>query len=197
MIPRNEMEVVVLFSQQAQAAGFEIVSVQAGFPDAVVKHGDVEYRVEFEYKASNFWAHKHNPIQCDLIICWINDDEYPILPILELSNQDWPQTPINPPPYQERLVGYWKARALAAESEVRGVKASADARIAELKKGIKDFAVFIFEAQEKAMRKSVLKAMASEDSQVKWEGEDLPDWLKELEVAEQSADSNEDLSAAA
>lgn len=184
MIPRNEMEVVVLFSQQAQAAGFEIVSVQMGFPDAVVKHGDTEYKVEFEFKSSNFWAHRHNPTGCDLIICWTDDDEYPVLPIIALSNPDWPQTPITPPPYQERLVGYWRARALAAESEVKEVKASADVRIAELQKGIRDFAAFIVEAQEKAMRKTALETIESEDSSAKWAGEDLPDWLKELEGTE-------------
>jgi len=127
MTPRNEMEVVVMFSQQAQAAGFEIVSVQAGFPDAIVRRGKEEYKVEFEYKSSNFWVHRHNPVMCDLIICWINDDEYQILPIIELSNPDWPKTPIVPPPHQGRLVGYWKARALAAEVELKEAVGKAEA----------------------------------------------------------------------
>ena len=122
MIPRNEMEVIVLFTQQARAAGFEIVSVQTNFPDAIIRHGETEYKVEFEYKASNFWAHKHNPTMCDLIICWINDDEYPLLPIIALSDPNWPQTPIVSPPYQERLVGYWRTRALVAEKKLEEIQ---------------------------------------------------------------------------
>ena len=118
MIPRNEMEVVVLFSQQAQLAGFEIVSVQAGFPDAIIRRGEIEYKVEFEYKSSNFWAHKHNPTMCDLVICWLDDDEYPVLPIIALSDPDWINTEIVSPPHQERLVGYWKTRALSAERKL-------------------------------------------------------------------------------
>lgn len=171
MIPRNEMEVIVLFTQQAQEAGFEIISVQSAFPDAIIKHGDVEYKVEFEYKASNFWAHRHNPTMCDLIICWINDDEYPVLPIINLSNPDWPNTPITPPPYQERLVGYWRARALKAEAELEQEQARAKTKTAELseelKKEIIAFVQFIFKMKEEARIKAS-------------EPEELPGWLMEM-----------------
>jgi hypothetical protein len=129
MTPRNEMEVITLFCQQAQAAGFEIISMQTNFPDAIIRHGEVEYKAEFEFKASNFWAHKHNPTQCDLIICWINDDEYPVLPIIALSSPDWPNTPIDPPPTQERLVGYWRARALLAENKPEGTERKVKGRV--------------------------------------------------------------------
>lgn len=90
MIPENEQGVVVLFSQQAEEAGFEIVSIQHRFPDAIIKHKGEEYRAEFEFKASNFIAHKHDPRGCDLIICWEDDSplDFP-LPILALSKPGW------------------------------------------------------------------------------------------------------------
>jgi hypothetical protein len=171
------MEVVVLFTQQAQAAGFEIVSVQAAFPDAIIRLGDAEYKVEFEYKASNFWTHRHNPTMCDLIICWVNDDEYPILPIIELSNPDWPQTPITPPPYHERLVGYWKSRALIAEAKLEQERSAAAATAADLSEKVKNeiiaFAQLIFKAKEQVGGKAAQEYEKVEIVEL----EELPDWL--------------------
>ena len=37
-------------------------------------------RIEFEYKASSFEQHGHDPERCDFIVCWEND---------------WPDCPIN------------------------------------------------------------------------------------------------------
>lgn len=115
MIPTNEQGVVVLFSQQAEEAGFEIVSIQTSFPDAIVRRGDTTYRVEFEYKASNFVEHEHDPKNCDLIIAWKSDWPECILPVLALSEFDWASTDLTLPSESEREIFYWRYRALAAE----------------------------------------------------------------------------------
>lgn len=86
--PNNEMGVVVRFTQVCESLGYEIVSIQSGYPDAVIKGFEKEWRVEFEYLASNFLAHRHDPRKCDLIVCWVNDlrdNEFP-LTIWELSS---------------------------------------------------------------------------------------------------------------
>ncbi len=87
--PNNEMGVVVYFAQMANQTNYEIVSIQVAFPDAVIRDvtSGKEYRVEFEYWASNFIAHRHDVRNCDLIICWANDlDEQFPLTIWELSS---------------------------------------------------------------------------------------------------------------
>lgn len=87
--PNNEMGVVVYFAQIANQTNYDIVSIQAAFPDAVIRDvtSGKEYRVEFEYWASNFIAHRHDVRNCDLIICWVNDlDEQFPLTIWELSS---------------------------------------------------------------------------------------------------------------
>jgi len=86
--PNNEMGVVVRFAQVCESYGYEIVSIQSAYPDAVIRGFDKEWRVEFEYLASNFLAHRHDPRKCDLIVCWVNDlrdNELP-LTIWELSS---------------------------------------------------------------------------------------------------------------
>jgi len=73
--PVNELGVVMIFGMIHRQLGFPyIVRVRQGFPDAVVIDQDGEPRkIEFEYKASNFLQHKHDPSQCDFIICWEDD----------------------------------------------------------------------------------------------------------------------------
>lgn len=78
--PTNEAETVMLFSKICEDMGYEIVSIQSPFPDAVIKNkkGE-EFSVEFEYRSSNFVSHKHDPNGCNVIICWINDlGEFPV-----------------------------------------------------------------------------------------------------------------------
>lgn len=86
--PNNEMGVVVRFTQVCEAHGYEIVSIQSAYPDAVIRGFDKEWRCEFEYLASNFLAHRHDPRKCDLIVCWVNDlrDSAFPLTIWELSS---------------------------------------------------------------------------------------------------------------
>lgn len=49
MIPVNEQGVIVIFTQQAEPAGFEILSIQSDSPDAVVSCNDTTYRAESEF----------------------------------------------------------------------------------------------------------------------------------------------------
>lgn len=86
IIPINEQGVVVLFQEISKSLGFEIVSIQTGFPDAIIKDtvGN-EYRAEFEYYSGNFIKHKHEPIGCDVIICWEHNLHNPPLPVISLK----------------------------------------------------------------------------------------------------------------
>ncbi len=114
MIPTNEQGVIVLFAQQVEKAGLEIVSVRTKFPDAIVRKNGVEYRAEFEFQSSNFKAHKHDVRKCDIIICWKRDSKS-ILPILALSEEDWECADMILPSENDREIEYWKQRALLAE----------------------------------------------------------------------------------
>lgn len=115
MIPTNEMGVVVYFAKHGTGAGFEIVSIQADYPDAIVRRGDEVYRVEFEFTSSNFKSHKHNPLDCDLVICWTHDDKRCLLPVLALSDEDWRQQSVELLSTWEKRAKYWKSRAVKAE----------------------------------------------------------------------------------
>jgi Homing endonuclease associated repeat len=73
--PVNEMGVVFLFGMIAHRLGFLVECLQAGFPDCEAKR-EVEpgrwqrVRIEFEYESRKFRDHRHDPGQCDLIVCW-------------------------------------------------------------------------------------------------------------------------------
>lgn len=72
-IPQNEMGVIYLFSLMQDQLGCELVEIRSKFPDAKIKKDGRIYEIEFEFKASNFILHKHNPKHCDLIVCWEHD----------------------------------------------------------------------------------------------------------------------------
>jgi len=86
--PENELGVLALFAQQCQKDGWEIVSVQVGFPDLVIRNEATgqEYRAELEFAASSFKSHRHDPRKVDLIICWENDWPDCPMTIWALSN---------------------------------------------------------------------------------------------------------------
>ena len=92
--PINEQGVVFLFGMVSRELGFNIEAIQQGFPDCEGKYLHdakekrwVKARIEFEYKASSFQEHGHDPEQCDFIVCWIND--WPDCPIdvIELKSE--------------------------------------------------------------------------------------------------------------
>jgi hypothetical protein len=86
--PNNEQGVIVKFSQECHKFGMEILSIQTEYPDAIVLWKGQELRVEFEYQSSNFYSHKHDPRQCDLIVCW-NDDYAGALPVIAIKYDSW------------------------------------------------------------------------------------------------------------
>jgi hypothetical protein len=80
--PENELGVVFLFSRIASRLQFRIEKIRAAYPDCIAyRHaGDREKRVriEFEFRSSNFRAHKHDANECDCIVCW--DHDWPGVP---------------------------------------------------------------------------------------------------------------------
>jgi hypothetical protein len=92
--PINEQGVVYLFGMVSRELGFYIEAIQQGFPDCegkylfdAKKNLWAKARIEFEFKASNFQEHGHDPNQCDFIVCWINDwPECPIT-VIELRKE--------------------------------------------------------------------------------------------------------------
>ena len=76
--PINEQGVILLFAALCHDLGFMIEGIRSGFPDALLRRKNSKgtwnsCHAEFEFKSSNFKLHKHNPKQCDLIICWEHD----------------------------------------------------------------------------------------------------------------------------
>jgi hypothetical protein len=87
----NEMGVIVEFAEHCKEAGWEIIGIQAAFPDVTIRNledGGI-IRAEFEYNSSSFYLHRHDPTNCDLIICWNHDWEDCPMPIWALSNPGW------------------------------------------------------------------------------------------------------------
>lgn len=76
--PINEQGVILLFAALCHDLGFMIEGIRSSFPDALLRRRNNKgtwnsCRAEFEYKSSNFKTHKHNPSQCDIVICWEHD----------------------------------------------------------------------------------------------------------------------------
>jgi len=77
--PTNEQGVVFLFGMVANELGFIVELVRTAFPDCEAKRliphtNTYEKRlIEFEFKSSNFQAHKHDPGSCNLVVCWEHD----------------------------------------------------------------------------------------------------------------------------
>jgi hypothetical protein len=82
--PVNELGVVFLFALVAGELGYSLEMLVPGFPDGQAKRrvrgGRWEpVRIEFEFRASHFQAHNHDPAKCDLIVCW--EDDWPGCPV--------------------------------------------------------------------------------------------------------------------
>jgi hypothetical protein len=86
-------ELQLLFGMVCLELGFIAEAVRNEYPDCEAKRridGSREQwervRIEFEYHSSNFKEHGHDPKQCDLIVCWIDDWEECPLDVIELKS---------------------------------------------------------------------------------------------------------------
>ncbi|MCK4654215.1 MAG: hypothetical protein KAU01_07195 [Candidatus Cloacimonetes bacterium] len=72
--PLNEQGVVFLFSRVLEDLNLYIEEIRTAYPDCVARRytgkGWERVYIEFEYKSKNFIHHKHDPNECDIIICW-------------------------------------------------------------------------------------------------------------------------------
>ncbi len=75
--PINEQGVVFLFGRLLDDLNMYIEEVRTKYPDCVARRytgtGWKKVYIEFEYASSNFLQHKHDPNDCDIIVCWEDD----------------------------------------------------------------------------------------------------------------------------
>jgi len=92
--PTNEKCLIYLFGIIALELGFVVETVRESYPDCIAKRrvdptrGEERWqhiRIEFETKSSNFQKHRHNPANCDVIVCWKHDWQDCTLEVIELS----------------------------------------------------------------------------------------------------------------
>ncbi|XOA42987.1 MAG: DUF5655 domain-containing protein [Candidatus Nealsonbacteria bacterium] len=102
--PINEQGVVFLFGRILDDLNMYIEEVRTKYPDCVARRytgrGWERVYIEFEYLSSNFVEHKHNPKECDIIVCWEdnltteNKMKIPGVEIIELKSIiNTPQVP--------------------------------------------------------------------------------------------------------
>lgn len=124
IVPENEQGVVFLFAQEILSSHFDLVSIGTEYPDAIIKSPAREYRVEFEYRASNFIKHGHDPMNCDLVVCWIDDSPDSFFPVICLRDDGdawyFKEYEDLPPINREKM--YWEFRARRAEEELGRVR---------------------------------------------------------------------------
>jgi len=82
--PVNEAGVIFLFGALAEGMGFQMLRIQAEYPDGEALRTMAENRlqrvkIEFEYESRNFLRHNHDAAMCDLIVCW--EDNWPEAPL--------------------------------------------------------------------------------------------------------------------
>jgi hypothetical protein len=89
--PTNEQGVVFLFGKIADDLNMYIEEIKTGYPDCIgrrfVGKGWERVAIEFEFLSSNFKQHKHDPKDCDIIICWENDWNDCPLEVIELKTE--------------------------------------------------------------------------------------------------------------
>lgn len=75
--PINEQGVVFLFGRILEDLNLYIEEIRIKYPDCVARRytgkGWEKIYIEFEYKASNFLQHGHDPHECNVIVCWEDD----------------------------------------------------------------------------------------------------------------------------
>jgi hypothetical protein len=89
--PLNENGVVFLFGKIMEDLNMYIEEIKPGFPDCIARRfvgkGWERVAIEFEFASSNFKAHKHDPKQCDVIVCWEHDWSDCPLEVIELKSE--------------------------------------------------------------------------------------------------------------
>jgi hypothetical protein len=87
--PINEQGVVLLFGKIHDEVGIKVEAIRTGFPDVIIRRFNgrawVSERSEFEFRASDFIQHGHDPEKADIIVCWINDWPDCPLEVIELK----------------------------------------------------------------------------------------------------------------
>jgi predicted transport protein len=87
--PVNESGVVFLFGKLVEDLNMYIEEIKTGFPDCIARRfvgkGWERVAIEFEFKSSNFLAHKHDQKHCDIIVCWEHDWKDCPLEVIELK----------------------------------------------------------------------------------------------------------------
>jgi hypothetical protein len=75
--PRTEQEVVCLFGALLHHLDVPLIidQVRTPFPDCLARNAESgqPIRIEFELYGRHFFQHRHDPNDCDMIVCWIND----------------------------------------------------------------------------------------------------------------------------
>ena len=120
MIPQNEQGTIVLFSKLAEELGYTFKEIGTRCPDAILEKDGCPVRVEFEFRSKAFQAHKHNPDDVDLVICW--EDNWPSCPVPVLSLETYVtlahRTEEATPSWWQRLFSWFtELRATVAESK--------------------------------------------------------------------------------
>ena len=88
--PVNEIGVVYLFGALARELGFQVQSLQAGFPDceAIREIAPGKWQrmaIEFEFESRNFRVQGHAANGCDVIVCWRHNWPECPLEVIELA----------------------------------------------------------------------------------------------------------------
>jgi hypothetical protein len=94
--PVNEAGVIFLFGAMAEGMGFQMLRIQAEYPDGEALRTMAENRlqrvkIEFEYESRNFLMHLHPVDGADLIVCWRHNWPECPLEVLELKTMTWHQ----------------------------------------------------------------------------------------------------------
>ncbi len=121
--PTNEIGTIFLFAQECDKNGITLLNIQSSFPDAIISTSSgMTYRVEFEYRLSNFIDHGHSIRECDLVICYIIDVEDFVLPVIGLENPDWNAENIKPVDQSLIELYFWKYKTMRLSRENNRLK---------------------------------------------------------------------------
>lgn len=89
--PTNEIQTREWFVYHLEEFGYDIIVSQEAFPDYVLADlTGKQYKVEAEFESNNFLIHRHDPIKCDFVLCWLHTASL-LLPVLELSTKTFYQ----------------------------------------------------------------------------------------------------------